>query len=100
MGKAKPDLNVAFQQIRAHAVVAARAEADAKRVLESIKDQLIGRRVDSFRTGNLKGKYQITDVEIGWDGSVRAHGLKVTTGGKLGNQRWEIGTIQPRRLGL
>lgn len=100
MAKVKQDLKAAFQQIRELAAVASKADAAAKATLKSIEDQLIGRKVDSFRTGNLKGKYQITDVDLGWDGVVRAHGRKVTTGGKLGNQRWEIGAVHPGRLGL
>lgn len=96
----KIDLKDAFQRIQNEASKIALAGATAEAILRSVTDQLVGRRIDSHRIGNLKGVYEITDVDIRFDGEVHAHGRKVTSSGKLGSQRWELGQIYPGRLGL
>lgn len=95
-----PDLKAAFQRIQNKASEVSLARATAEAILKSVEKQLIGRRFDAGRSGNLKGEYEITDVDLSWDGSVNAHGRKVTSNGRLGSQRWDLGLIYPGRLGI
>lgn len=70
------------------------ARKTAERTLKSAEPWLIGKRFEPYKSGNLKGVYEITDVDIGtYEGTIRAWGRKVLTNGKLGDRRWELGTI-------
>lgn len=76
-----------------------RHRAAAETILESIQKQIVGRFI-SGGGGGGKGDYKITDVSLTYDGQIKAHGLKMLATGKLGNQCWDLGTIDARRLGL
>lgn len=94
------DLKKAFQHIQNEASNIAVATATAEATLDSIRPQLVGRRFEPSKLGNLKGIYEITDVDLHYDGEVHAHGRKVTSTGKLGSQRWDLGQIYPGNLRL
>lgn len=97
----RADLKDAFQRIQNEASKIAVASATAEAILKSVERQIVGRRIhQNLPSRNLKGEYQITDVDISYNGEVRAHGRKVTSNGQLGNQRWDLGCIYPGRLGL
>lgn len=90
----------AFQRIQDEATKIAVATATAEAILASIKHVLIGCRFEPIKLGRLKGVYQIAYVELHYQGEVHAHGRKVLASGKLGSQMWDLGQIDPRRLGL
>jgi hypothetical protein len=94
------DLKNGLQIILQHAEAIARARKAADEELVRIEGLLIGQHIE-FGLGRLRGKYQITDVDLSaYNGEVKAHGRKVLPNGKLGNKRWDIGRITARRLGL
>lgn len=92
-------LDHSLRLIAENASAMERHRAAAESILESVKKQIIGRRVQHGHR-NLKGDYEITAIHLSWDGKIDASGLKVTSSGKLGNQSWDLGTIDARRLGL
>lgn len=92
-------LDHSLQLIAENAAAMERHRAAAESILDGITKDLVGRRVE-YGLGNLKGQYEITDVDLAYDGEIRARGRKVTTAGRLGSQRWDIGRITAKRLGL
>lgn len=93
------ELKTAFREIADKANAMRSARSSAEQTLKRVASNIVGRRVE-HGLGNLKGLYEITDVDLEFDGEVTAHGHKVTAGDKLGSQRWDLGRISLGRLGL
>lgn len=93
------DLTHQLKLIAENAAAMERHRAAAEAILEGATKLIVGKRVE-YGLGNLKGIYEITDVDLAYDGGIRAHARKVTSTGKLGSQRWDIGRITAGRLGL
>ena len=88
------DLKKRFTEAEDACKAARSAQEVADEAVASISALLEGRRVRVNKLGNLKGVYVITSVSAHWSGAINAHGRKVTTSGKIGSQRRDLGIIR------
>lgn len=92
-------LDHSLQLIAENGAAMERHRAAAESILKSIEKQIIGRIIFA-RLGKQKGDYKITNIDLSYDGEITAHGIKVLSTGGFGSQRWDLGTVDARRLGL
>lgn len=87
-----------IRQVTEQTLIMVAAREKAERILEREKRLFIGKKYEPFKSGNLAGLYEITDVDINaYDGAIIGHGRKITHSG-LGNQRWDLGRLHLSRF--
>lgn len=91
-------LAAALDRVAIAAVDMNRARRRAEVELQTVRRFAIGRKIFcNMLARQKKGDYKITDVDIDFEGTIRAHGIKILANGKLGSQRWDIGRVDLRK---
>lgn len=90
-------LAAALDRVAIAAVDMNRARRRAEVELQTVRRLAIGRKIFCNMLARQKGDYKITDIDIDFEGTIRAHGIKILANGKLGSQRWDIGRVDLRK---